>query len=147
MSDELESRGGRPRPDAVDIHVGARLRERRLQLGMTQEHLADSVGLTFQQIQKYERGVNRMGASRLWEVARALDVPLEFFYRDGDGPSPTFRASLGVADQQAGFGFPAAAVEDDARELLAAFGRITDKLVRQRVLDLVKSLAPKRPGD
>ena len=147
MSDELENRGGRPRPDAVDVHVGARLRERRLQLGMTQEQLADSVGLTFQQIQKYERGVNRMGASRLWEVARALDVPLEFFYRDGTGPAPVLRPAFGFADRQDGFGGPAAEADEDARALLAAFGRITDRLVRQRVLDLVRSLAPKRPGD
>lgn len=146
MSDELESRGGRPRPDARDVHVGTRLRARRLQLGMTQEQLADSIGLTFQQIQKYERGVNRMGASRLWEVARALEVPLEFFYRDGDAPVGAFRPAHGFADRQDAFGDGAAA-PDEARELLDAFGRITDKLVRQRVLDLVKSLAPSRGED
>lgn len=143
MSDELEGRGGRPRPDAMDVHVGTRLRERRLQLGMTQEQLADSVGLTFQQIQKYERGVNRMGASRLWEVARALDVPLEFFYRDGNSLAPAPRAAHGFADRQDAFG-DAVDVPDDARELLDAFGRISDRVVRQRVLDLVKSLAPTR---
>ena len=143
MSDELESRGGRPRPDAMDMHVGTRLRARRLQLGMTQEQLADSVGLTFQQIQKYERGVNRMGASRLWEVARALDVPLEYFYRDGDAPvAPAY----GFADRQDAFG-EALGLSGEARELLDAFGRISDGLVRQRVLDLVKSLAPPRGRD
>ncbi|MDA8251563.1 MAG: helix-turn-helix transcriptional regulator [Rhodospirillales bacterium] len=148
MSDELESRGGRPRPDAVDMHVGARLRERRLKLGMSQERLADSVGLTFQQIQKYERGVNRMGASRLWELARALEVPLEFFYRDDDGPFPApSRPAFGFADRQDAFG-DAPGLPDDARELLDAYARITDRLVRQRVLELVKSLAPAtRPRD
>lgn len=147
MSDEMESRGGRPRPDAVDVHVGVRLRARRLQLGMTQEQLADSVGLTFQQIQKYERGVNRMGASRLWEVARALDVRLDYFYQDGDTPSPAARGAHGFADQQDPFGAPAGEMDAESRDLLAAFGRIRDREVRQRVLDLVKSLAPQRPGE
>lgn len=146
MSEEMESRGGRPRPDAMDIHVGARLRERRLQLGMTQEQLADSIGLTFQQIQKYERGVNRMGASRLWEVARALDVPLDFFYGHGEAATRSFRVVAGFADRQDAFG-DATEMPADARDLIDAFGRITDKLVRQRVLDLVKSLAPARGGN
>ncbi len=147
MSDELESRGGRPRPDAVDMHVGARLRERRLKLGMSQERLADSVGLTFQQIQKYERGVNRMGASRLFEVARALGVPLDFFYADGNGEMPRARPVMGWAEAgQEPFG-ELTESRREAQELLDAFARITDKLVRQRVLDLVKSLAPSRDGE
>ena len=146
MSEEAESRGGRPRPDALDVHVGARLRERRIRLGMSQEQLAESVGLSFQQIQKYERGFNRMGASRLWEVARALDVPLDFFYAESDTAAARPRPVHGWAEAaQDPFGeLPEA--QREAQELLEAFACITDKLVRQRVLDLVKSLAPPPRG-
>src|SRR5579875_2639881 len=82
LQDGVEGRSGRPKPDAVDVHVGARLRQRRIELGLSQERLAEAVGLTFQQIQKYERGINRVGASRLWDLARVLRVPIEFFYRN-----------------------------------------------------------------
>lgn len=139
MSEDRESRGGRPRPDALDVHVGARLRERRTGLGMSQEQLAESVGLSFQQIQKYERGVNRIGASRLWEVARALDVPLDFFYRDSNTPPSPHRPTFSFAEHgQEAFG----EAVPEVQELLDAYARIRDPLVRQRVLDLMKSLAP-----
>ena len=68
------------RPSPVDVHVGARIRLRRTLLGMSQERLGDALGLTFQQVQKYERGVNRVGASRLFDLSRILDVPISFFY-------------------------------------------------------------------
>ena len=71
-------------PDPIDVHVGSRLRMRRNMLGMSQEKLGEAVGLTFQQIQKYERGANRVGASRLYQFARVLDVPVSFFYDDVD---------------------------------------------------------------
>jgi transcriptional regulator with XRE-family HTH domain len=138
MSDEFEPRAGRPKPAARDVHVGIRLKQRRLALGMSQEALADAVGLTFQQIQKYENGINRVAASRLWELARALGVTVGFFYDEGTASRP------GFADTQDGFD-AAPALPDDARELLAAFARITDAEVRQRLLDLVKSLAPLPP--
>jgi len=70
----------RDAPDPVDIHVGARVRERRLSLGLTLTDLGDSVGLTFQQIQKYERGANRISASRLWGLSNLFDVPIEWFF-------------------------------------------------------------------
>lgn len=75
-------------PNPVDIHVGSRVRLRRTLLGMSQEMLGDAIGLTFQQIQKYERGTNRISASRLYDLSRALDVPVSFFF-DGcdDGAS------------------------------------------------------------
>ena len=142
----MDGRAGRPRPDALDVHVGARLRERRTTLGMTQERLAEAVGLSFQQIQNYVRGVNRMGASRLWELARALGVPLAFFYRDGDSPAPPPRPMPGFAERaQDSFGDPPGP-SPEAQELLEAFARITDKVVRQRVLELVKSLVPPLAG-
>src|SRR5918997_2450260 len=80
-------RPGRPRtetPNPIDIRVGARLRLRRNMLGLSQEKLGELIGLTFQQIQKYERGANRIGASRLHELSRVLDVPVSFFFDDTD---------------------------------------------------------------
>ncbi len=76
------------RPSPVDVHVGARIRLRRTLLGMSQERLGDALGLTFQQVQKYERGVNRVGASRLFDLSRILDVPISFFYDNQPGGQP-----------------------------------------------------------
>lgn len=72
----------------VDVHVGQRIRHRRWTIGMTQQQLADSVGIKFQQIQKYETGMNRVSASRLWDIAQAMDVPVAFFFEGLDGASP-----------------------------------------------------------
>src|ERR1700735_629684 len=80
---DVKRRGGRPKidsPSPVDLHVGSRVRLRRTLLGMSQEKLGNAVGLTFQQIQKYERGANRIGASRLFDMSRVLDVPVQFFF-------------------------------------------------------------------
>ncbi|MBL4614923.1 MAG: helix-turn-helix transcriptional regulator, partial [Magnetovibrio sp.] len=74
---------GTPRP--VDVHVGARLRQRRTLLGMSQEKLGEAVGLTFQQIQKYERGANRIGASRLYQLSNVLDVSVSYFFEEMPG--------------------------------------------------------------
>src|SRR6266566_4076530 len=71
-------------PDPVDVHVGQRIKERRTSLGISQEKLAAAIGVTFQQVQKYERAANRIGASRLWYLARTLDVPVPFFFSDDD---------------------------------------------------------------
>src|SRR5689334_5684014 len=86
---ELKSlrRPGRPKietPNPIDIRVGARLRLRRTMLGLSQEKLGEAIGLTFQQVQKYERGANRIGASRLYELSRVLDVPVSFFFDNTD---------------------------------------------------------------
>src|SRR5215218_3069981 len=80
-------RPGRPKidvPNPVDVRVGGRLRLRRNMLGLTQEQLGEAIGLTFQQVQKYERGANRIGASRLYELSRILDMPVSFFFDDMD---------------------------------------------------------------
>src|SRR6184192_1119568 len=69
-------------PNPIDVHVGSRIRLRRTLLGMSQERLGEALGLTFQQVQKYERGVNRVGASRLFDLSRVLDVPISFFFDD-----------------------------------------------------------------
>ena len=146
--DELAAKGEREhRASPIDAHVGARVRLRRTLLGMSQEKLGDALGLTFQQVQKYERGVNRIGASRLFDLARVLDVPIGFFFDDlppemGGNVAVRSRAPLyGLAEAQNGF-------EDDnmnkreTLELVRAYYRITDPAVRKRVFDLIKSLAP-----
>ena len=146
--DELGAKGEREhRASPIDAHVGSRVRLRRTLLGMSQEKLGDALGLTFQQVQKYERGVNRIGASRLFDLARVLDVPIGFFFDDlppemGGNVAVRSRPALyGLAEAQSGF-------DDDnmnkreTLELVRAYYRITDPAVRKRVFDLIKSLAP-----
>ncbi|MFO1152381.1 MAG: helix-turn-helix transcriptional regulator [Rhodospirillales bacterium] len=129
-------------PNPVDVHVGSRVRLRRTLLGLSQEKLGEAVGLTFQQIQKYERGANRIGASRLFEFSRILDVPVSFFFDDmsdrvigGDG-----QMAPGMADQ------PQQPLEQDpltrreTLELVRAYYRIGDPQVRKRLFELTKSL-------
>lgn len=124
-------------PNPVDRHVGLRIRLRRKELGVSQERLADAIGLTFQQVQKYERAANRVSASKLWEMARSLKVPITYFF-DGLGDP-----SLGEPDS-----------EQDARrtvhdflltsegvELATLFPTIRRPRVRRRILDLVRSMA------
>lgn len=89
MTAELVKRSSRGRtpqgePNPIDVHVGNRIRLRRTLLGLSQEKLASLLGLTFQQVQKYERGMNRVGASRLWDIGKVLEVPIGFFYEDMD---------------------------------------------------------------
>jgi transcriptional regulator with XRE-family HTH domain len=118
----------------IDIQVGNRVRIRRMLIGMSQERLGDLLGLTFQQVQKYEKGVNRIGAGRLFEVSRILNVPVDFFYE-------------GVAAQLAGNEQENAAPvmefvsSGEGLQLSLAFMKIKDTKVRKRVLDLVKSLS------
>lgn len=135
------------RPSPIDVHVGARIRLRRTLLGMSQERLGESLGLTFQQIQKYERGVNRVGASRLFDLSRVLDVPISFFF--DDMPEPLAREYGGAAVRRAvGFAEPQESFDDDALhrretlELVRAYYRIPDPAVRKRVFDLIKAMTP-----
>ncbi len=135
------------RPSPIDIHVGSRIRLRRTLLGMSQERLGEALGLTFQQVQKYERGVNRVGASRLFDLSRVLDVPISFFFDDlPESLASTYgshlnRRGTGYSEMQDGF-------TDDALnrretlELVRAYYRITDPAVRKRVFDLIKSMGP-----
>lgn len=154
-----EESGVRPeresRASPIDAHVGARIRLRRTLMGMSQERLGEALGLTFQQVQKYERGVNRVGASRLFDLSRVLDVPISFFFDDmpepltatyGGQSSPLgSRRSFGFADSQDSLG---SAGSDEAMsrretlELVRAYYRITDPAVRRRVFELIKSLVP-----
>ena len=138
-------REGRPSP--IDVHVGSRVRLRRTLLGMSQERLGEALGLTFQQVQKYERGVNRVGASRLFDLSRVLDVPISFFFDDMPESlasaygGQTTRRSTGFSETQDSF-------SDDALnrretlELVRAYYRITEPAVRKRVFELIKSMGP-----
>src|ERR1051325_10874364 len=136
-------RPGRQRsdkPDPVDVQVGSRVRLRRNMLGLSQEKLGEAIGLTFQQVQKYERGANRIGASRLHELSRVLDVPVEFFFDDTD-PVRAPAIPAGFAEP------PAEAFESDPLrrretiELVDAYYAIDDAAVRRRLFDLAKALA------
>jgi len=134
----------------VDIHVGSRVRLRRTLLGMSQEKLGEAIGLTFQQVQKYERGANRIGSSRLFDLARILDVPISFFYDDmPEEVKALSPVSIVKGDAPA---TPVAPQEQDvlARretlELVRAFYKIADPKVRAQVYSLAKSLA-KASGD
>ena len=137
-------------PSPMDVHVGARIRLRRTMLGMSQERLGDALGLTFQQVQKYERGVNRVGASRLFDVSRALDVPISFYYDDmPDALAQTHGQQLGrfmprppgMSEKQEAFG-EEQLHKRETLELIRAYYRITDLAVRKRVFELIKSMAP-----
>jgi transcriptional regulator with XRE-family HTH domain len=146
MSDEAGGRG--TKPDPKDVHVGARIRLRRSMLGLSQERLAEALGVTFQQVQKYERGTNRVGASRLYDMARVLDVPIGFFY--DDMPADTAGRDARLAATRPAFGFAELqqAFADDpmtrreTQDLVRAYYRINDSNVRRRVLELIRSLAP-----
>jgi len=136
-------RPGRPKsekPDPVDVQVGSRVRLRRNMLGLSQEKLGEAIGLTFQQVQKYERGANRIGASRLHQLSRVLDVPVSFFFDDTD-PVRAPAIPGGFAEP------PAEAYEADPLhkretvELIEAYFAIENVGVRRRLFDLAKVLA------
>jgi transcriptional regulator with XRE-family HTH domain len=126
-------------PNPIDRHVGSRVRMRRMMLGMSQEKLGDALGLTFQQVQKYEKGANRIGASRLQQISQILQVPVSFFFEgvptqradrtDGlsEAPSPAY-----VSDFLA---------TSDGLALTKAFVRIKDAKLRRRIVDLVEQIA------
>jgi transcriptional regulator with XRE-family HTH domain len=129
-------------PNPVDVHVGSRVRLRRTLLGLSQEKLGEAVGLTFQQIQKYERGANRIGASRLFEFSRILDVPVSFFFDDMSDRLKVSGAQLaaGMADQPQMPLEPDPLTRRETLELVRAYYRIGDPHVRKRLFELTKSL-------
>ncbi len=137
---EPDEKGSR-RPNPIDTHVGSRVRLRRMLLGMSQEKLGEKLGLTFQQVQKYEKGVNRVGASRLFDLSAVLGVPIQFFY--DEAPAGESR----VASQQPGFAEKASEsyIFDflntrEGLELNKAFARIQDPKARRAIIDLVRAL-------
>ena len=127
-------------PNPIDKHVGSRVRMRRMMLGMSQEKLGNALGLTFQQVQKYEKGTNRIGASRLQQISNTLQVPVSFFFDGapnvqvgtrvegmGEAPSPAY-----ISDFLA---------TSDGLALTKAFMRIPDSKLRRRIVDLVEQIA------
>lgn len=125
-------------PNPTDRHVGSRVRMRRMMLSMSQEKLGDALGLTFQQVQKYEKGTNRIGASRLQQISHILQVPVAFFFEGapslgeaasgmGEAPSPAY-----VSDFLA---------TSDGLALTKAFMRIKEAKLRRRIVDLVQQIA------
>jgi transcriptional regulator with XRE-family HTH domain len=144
--DTPPAEGGESRPSPIDVHVGSRIRLRRTLMGMSQERLGESLGLTFQQVQKYERGVNRVGASRLYDLSRVLDVPISFFFDDMPDPRAggVIAGVAGFAEKPEGYGAPAddPLTKRETLELVRAYYRITDASVRKRVFDLIKSMGP-----
>lgn len=124
-------------PHPVDVHVGARVKLRRTMLGMSQDKLGESLGLTFQQIQKYEKGVNRIGASRVFQIARILDVPIQYLFDDFDTPP---MAGFAEDDGETA-SFMDLLSTPDGVQLCRHYSKITDPKVRKRVLDLVKAIA------
>jgi transcriptional regulator with XRE-family HTH domain len=134
------SRTGKPNP--IDIHVGSRLRLRRTLLGLSQEKLGEAVGLTFQQIQKYERGANRISASRLYAFSHVLDVLVPFFFEDMP-PEVSHKGGKSVPGLAEGIKEEFSAdplAKRETLELVRAYYRINDPNVRKRLYDLVKSL-------
>lgn len=127
------------KPNPIDAHVGSRVRLRRMLLGMSQERLGESMGLTFQQVQKYEKGANRIGASRLFHISKILDVPVGFFFEeapavDGGASGP----GMGEAASEA---FILEFLNTrEGLELNRAFAKIGDPKVRKSVVDLVRAL-------
>lgn len=162
-----KSAKGSRRPNPIDVHVGSRVRLQRMLLSMSQEKLGERLGLTFQQVQKYEKGINRIGASRLFDLSMVLGVPVQFFYEQA--PTPEASGSLSGelsqsnGDGQAGGGAPGfgesasnSYSEGDIVNFLAtreglelnkAFARIEDPKVRKHIVDLVRSLAKDAAGE
>ena len=127
------------KPNPVDAHVGSRVRLRRMLLGMSQERLGESMGLTFQQVQKYEKGVNRIGASRLFQIARILDVPIQFFFEEA--PHIDGNAVHGMAEPDSETFILEFLNSREGLELNRAFVKIADPKVRKSVVDLVRALS------
>lgn len=128
-------------PDPIDVHVGGRVRLRRTMMGMSQEQLGDALGLTFQQVQKYERGANRMGASRLFRIAAILNVPVSYFFdeigTDVD-PEPFVHSDMPNMD-------PKLMIKRETLELTRAFHRISTPQTRMALIDVIKKLAEHDP--
>lgn len=123
-------------PNPIDIHVGSRIRLRRSMVGMSQEKLGESLGITFQQVQKYEKGTNRVGASRLQNIADTLDVPVSFFFENapsdgGDGSGMQESSSNYVVNFLS---------SSEGLQLNRAFVKISDPKVRKRIIELVRTL-------
>lgn len=126
-------------PNPIDKHVGSRVRMRRMMLSMSQEKLGDALGLTFQQVQKYEKGTNRIGASRLQQISHILQVPVSFFF-DGAPHVPGMPRAEGLAEAPSPAYVSDFLATSDGLALTKAFMRIGDSKLRRRIVDLVEQI-------
>ena len=138
-------------PNPIDLYVGSRVRMRRSLLGMSQERLASELGITFQQVQKYERGSNRIGASRLWDLAQVLGVSVDFFYQDIDvetvNKSPRkIYANPILSEEMSEFDMDTL-LRRDVISLLRAYTKVTDPKIQRNILELVMALAGDKTAD
>lgn len=124
-------------PDPVDVYVGSRIRLRRTILGLSQEKLGDQLGITFQQVQKYENGANRVGSSRLYRISKILNVPIGFFF-EGFQAADMPKVAEGAADDMGDM-----LSNRETVTLVKSYYAIEDEHVRKRVLDMIKSLSAK----
>ena len=129
----------RKTPNPIDTHVGSRVRLRRTMMGMSQEKLGDALGITFQQIQKYEKGTNRIGASRMQQISEALKVPVSFFFQDA--PVEAGTPVTGMAEASSTSYVADFLSSPEGMQLNRAFARITNPAIRRKVVDFVKTLA------
>ena len=145
------SRGRTPNgePNPIDVHVGNRIRLRRTLLGLSQEKLASLLGLTFQQVQKYERGMNRVGASRLWDIGKVLEVPIGFFYEDMDkevaNQSPRMfslpeNTPLALAEEEENFDIDPMHRQETI-ELVKAYYKIPNRKAAKHMFDLIIAMS------
>jgi len=130
-------------PNPIDKHVGSRVRMRRMMIGMSQEKLGEKLGITFQQIQKYEKGTNRIGASRLQQIATVLSVPVSFFFEGAPTPE-------GASGEFSEASSPAYVSEflasSEGLALTKAFMKVKDAKVRRRLVDLVEAMVAEEAG-
>lgn len=127
-------------PNPIDKHVGSRVRMRRMMLGMSQEKLGNSLGLTFQQVQKYEKGTNRIGASRLQQIAHILQVPVAFFFEGAPNVGGAARIE-GMSEALSPAYVSDFLATSDGLALTKAFMRIDNSKLRRRIVDLVEQIA------
>ena len=128
-------------PNPIDKHVGSRVRMRRMMLGMSQEKLGDALGLTFQQVQKYEKGTNRIGASRLQQISQILQVPVAFFFEGAPVISGEFEPSSGMNEAPSPAYVSDFLATSDGLALTKAFMGIKDAKLRRRIVDLVEQIS------
>jgi transcriptional regulator with XRE-family HTH domain len=141
MSETSEARG----PNPIDLHVGARIRMRRRMQGVSQEKLADALGLTFQQVQKYERGANRVSASKLYEIAASLRTPVAYFFEGLADPSMEGNGSgAHASSEQTVHAF---LMTSEGLELASLFPRVPRGRVRRRLLDLLRAMVGEDVGE
>jgi transcriptional regulator with XRE-family HTH domain len=129
-------------PNPIDRHVGSRVRMRRMMMTMSQEKLGDALGLTFQQVQKYEKGTNRIGASRLQQISDILQVPVSFFFEGV--PTVTGQTSSGMAEAPSPAYVSDFLATSDGLALTKAFVQIKDSKLRRRIVDLVEAMVERR---